>query len=291
MDNIVSFQLIGRGSIQVGTFRVQDEFIPGLHNAQRTLNIVPSPGTPQPMPETFMREWATFVTPTDATTKGFDPGSYGIGVPVANRTITIPVLRPMTLLQFGHTVSTKQQKSTVAFDGDIAQAIAAGLLSGTPGAPAPRVYTHDDYIRAFAPQGFNRFGSVLPPNIAHTNVSDLVSFAGDFTNANGQLVTNTVLYLQPIYISNALPMFSFVYLQAGFRGNLSPADTLISGHLLRWRGLYVSEAHAPINRQGEAIDAGNGPRLYEDVLDVNVGENQFTYLNADAYNVVNMRRS
>lgn len=248
----------------------------------------------QPFPETFQREWATFANGRDDVL-GYDPGAYGIGTPVYNRSITVPAVKKVTLLYMYDTESTREVRRLVQYDGTASEAIAAGILgSGN----SKVIRTNEEYIEKFGYDGFNRFGRVLPPDVQDSTVQELSSFKGTFVDTDGNTQNNVVLYVDPVYMNNGLPMFDMVYMLGGFSGNLDGDESLISGRLLRWHGEYVSENVAPINRAGDEytnagywyyVD-GSGNTIQLTTDDVVTSQDGIAYTNADAYNLRNYRR-
>mgnify|MGYP000170190815 FL=1 len=247
------------------------------------------------LPDSFYREWATYAEGRD-NVLGYDPGAYGIGTPVSRRTIVVPSVKKVSLLYLNYVASTKEERVLVQYDGTLSDLESAGLV-GSSGERI--VFTEDEWIQNFGAQGFNRFGFVMPPKMARSQVQELGVYHGDYVDAEGNVIESDInLYLQPIYMYQEKPMFDYVYVTGGWRGDLDPDVTDISGHLFRWQGQFNSESIAPINRAGEAI-IRDGYDYYVDEsgdlqeitpADSGITQDGQTYSGADAYNVRNYRR-
>lgn len=260
MSRNIWFDYLTTAHVQTGTYQIIEQYLPGKHQMPRTPQITAPGNVPLPYPESFNREWATFVTGTDAEDKGYDPGAYGIGVNVHERTINIPLVREVHLLYYYDMESTREERNLVqvpVVDGDpVVDLGTAGLdivadVLDEHGLPRRRVYTESQYYNAFGPDGFNRFGFVLPRGVARSKVHELHSFTGTFEDVEGNEDTYTV-YMNPLYIINERPLFDFIYLQKDVT-DLQSNVMQISGHLLRWRGGIPSQTIAAINRSGEPI--------------------------------------
>lgn len=256
----VWFDYLTTAHVQTGKFEVAETYLPGKHQEQRTVQIT-ADDTPVAYPESFAREWATFVTGDDAETKGYDPGAYGIGVSVHTRTITVPRVTPVHLLYYYSVSGTKEERILVqapATAAGIADA-SADLVDGGAGlgldmlgtGMSKNIRSFDEYVGAFAPQGFNRYGFVLPRGVSRSKASELHSFTGTFTDVEAATATYTV-YMEPMYINNDRPLFDFIYMQTDVT-DLDSNVMQIPSRLLRWRGGIPSENIAPINRTGPAI--------------------------------------
>ena len=299
------FQYLTTAHVQTGKYEVAETYLPGKHSMPRTVqNDGLDPVTDaEPMPETFQREWATFVTGTDAQDSGYDPGSYGIGVQVHTRTITVPRVTPVHLLYYFSVSGTKEERILVqapATADGIANPQAdlgvggAGLNLNMVGANLSRnVRSFEDYVADFAPQGFNRYGFVLPRAVSRSKASELHSFTGTFTDVDDNEAVYTT-YIEPMYINNDRPLFDFIYLQTDIT-DLDSNVMQIPSRLLRWRGEVTSEHISPINRAGDAIRR-DGYRYGRNSTDTAfTGEvsspqphiieiDGVTYTNADGYN-------
>lgn len=243
-----------------------------------------------PMPETFSADWAVFADGRDDL-KGYNPGSYGIGIKPSSRIITVPVVKKVSLLYMMADKSTQEEKALVQFDGDLDDLKALGLI----GPNGERVaFTDHEFNDKFAGEGFNRFGRVLPQGIAYSTVNELASFTGNFVGENGVAVSDVTVYFEPVYMYNQLPLFSYVYLQAGFAGKFGEWAGNY-GYFMRWLGEAQSETIAPINRWGDVIHRDG--YLYDTENQVLTtpqdgafpGENGITYENAEQYNIRNWR--
>lgn len=247
------------------------------------------------LPESFYREWATYATGRDDLL-GYDPGAYGVGTPTTRRTIVVPAVKQVSLLYMNFVASTKEERVLVQYDGDLSALESAGIV----GSGGSRItFTDEEYNSTFAAAGFNRYGYVMPAGMERSQVSELAVYTGDYVDTDGTVIEASVnLYLQPIYMYQERPMFDYVYMTGGWRGDLDSAETGISGHLFRWQGQFNSEYIAPINRTGSAI-IRDGYDYYADasgnVISVTIGDtvtsqDGIEYENADAYNVRNYRR-
>ena len=291
------FQYLTTAYVQTGKFEVAETYLPGKHQMPRTTQITADGVVPLDYPDTFQREWATFVTGTDAADGGWDPGAYGIGVNVHEREITVPRVTPVHLLYYFSVSGTKEERILVQ-----APASAAGLLDaqddlGVGGAGlnlnmvganlSRNVRSFEDYVANFAPQGFNRYGFVLPRAVSRSKASELHSFTGTFTDVDDNEAVYTT-YIEPMYINNDRPLFDFIYLQTDIT-DLDSNVMQIPSRLLRWRGGIASENIAPINRTGDAITRDG---YYYDVANQEVTSPQahiieidgVQYTHADAYN-------
>ena len=258
----------------------------------------------QPFPD-FQLDWAYLSTGQD-NLLGYDPGAYGIGLGVSKETIVVPVVKPVHLLYYYSEDSTDEQRHLVQVDATGTDGTAytndlvtPGIVSGTQTAPVRIVWTEDEYIDKWHYAGFHRFGdNIFPKGMQYSNVNELNSFTGTFTDVNNVSATYTA-YFDPIYFRNAWPMFDYIYMVDGFRAHLDPNVTNISGWLLRYRGEFPSEKMAPINREGTALAVKGGYRYYwngttlvelsstgSDILI----ENGVHYSNADPYNVTGYTR-
>lgn len=245
------------------------------------------------LPDSFYREWATFAEGRDDLL-GYDPGAYGVGTSVTRRTIVVPQVKQVSLLYMNYVASTKEERVLVQYDGDLSDLESAGLV----GSGGTRItFTEEEFVSAFGAQGFNRYGYVMPAGMERSQVQELGVYTGTFIDTTGSEVADANLYLQPIYMYQERPMFDYVYVTGGFRGDLDPNATGISGHLFRWQGQFNSESIAPINRDGDAI-IRDGYDYYVDggVLtevtpsDAQLSQDGVSYDNTDAYNVRNYRR-
>lgn len=263
-------------------------FVGGTAPAASDVTVVLTDETP--FPETFSADWAVFSDGRDDL-KGYNPGSYGIGIKPSSRLITVPTVKRVSLLYMMSDKSTQEEKALVQFDGDLAELQSMGLI----GPNGERVaFTDHEFNEKFAGEGFNRYGRVLPQGIAYSTVNELASFTGAFVGEDGQAVSDITVYFEPIYMYNQRPMFSYVYLQAGFSGKFGPW-TANYGHFLRWLGEAQSETIAPINRIGDVVYRDG--YLYDTENQVLTtpqdgafpGEDGITYENADQYNVRNWR--
>lgn len=292
------FQYLTTAYVQTGKYEIAETYLPGKHQMPRTPQVTADGVVPLDYPETFQREWATFVTGTDAEDTGWDPGAYGIGVNVHERTITIPRVRPVHLLYYYSVSGTKEERILVQAPASAAGladpeedlGVGAGLsLRMTDNNLNRVVRSFEDYVGEYAPQGFNRYGFVLPPGVSRSKASELHSFTGTFTDVDGDPDTYTV-YMEPMYINNDRPLFDFIYLQTDIT-DLDSNVLQIPSRLLRWRGELTSQTIAPINRAGGAL--GRNGYLYDlanqevtvpsKVTKITIDDEE--YINADAYNM------
>ena len=244
------------------------------------------------IPETFIREWATLSNGADAADPGYDVGAYGIGVANSSRTIDVPVAKRVHLLYRYDLESTRQERALVQVDASSTSSTAAADLGTSTGIGvvnqdlSRRVFTEDEYWETFAAKGFSRFGAVWPSGMKTSNVGELTSFTGDFVDVAGDTQTDIVLYVNPLYIENGLPLFSDVYLTA-YHPSLTVDKYELPGYLLRWRGEPGSSHVAAINRDGSAV-ARKGP--FRGTTETKLTIDGQEYDNADLYNVNNYRR-
>jgi hypothetical protein len=288
------FDYLTTAHVQSGKFEVAETYLSGRHSMPRTYadgNV----GSPVDYPESFNREWATFVTSTDAQVKGYDPGAYGIGAPVHARTITIPRVAPVHLLYYYGVSGTKEERILVQVPstGSVTDDLVTPGIVAT--GPARRTYSSREFVTQFAPSGFNRDGFILPAGMSRSKVSELNSFRGTFTDIEGASSTYTV-YMEPMYVNNDRPLFDFIYLQANVTSNLNSNVAGIEGRLLRWRGGMPSENIAPINRMGDALGRDGymydvATNTFKTPVDTSLTIDGQAFSGADAYNVRNYKRS
>lgn len=246
-----------------------------------------------PFPK-FSRDWAAFSDGRDDL-KGYDPASYGIGVKSSAQDVVIPKVKEVSLFYFVHNISTQEQKTLVQFDGDLTDAVNAGIVA----AGGERiVWTDEEYYEKFKTQGFNRFGKVLPAGVSESQVNELTSFTGDFEDTDGN-VSSVTAYFAPVYMYNGLPLFDKIYLQYGNENGMDGDVTGIPGHFMRWLGGTQSGTIAPINRAGDALkrdgyiyssDGTNNTNTAKTPADAPASHDGVSIVNADEYNVRNFRR-
>jgi hypothetical protein len=290
----VWFQYLADAYVQIGKFQVEETYLPGKHSMPRTTQV--NGETPVTYPESFAREWATFATTTDASTKGYDPGAYGIGAAVHERTITVPRVLPVHLLYYYSVSGTKEERILVQVPstGDAAADLGDAGLGVVTDDLTRITFSADEYTSTFAPAGFNRFGFVLPAGMSRSMASELHSFTGTFTDVDDASGTYTV-YMEPMYINNDRPLFDFIYLQGYVTDDINGDVAGIEGRLLRWRGGIPSENIAPINRSGDALATDGylydvGANTFSGPQDQTLTIDGQAYSNADAYNVRNYKR-
>jgi hypothetical protein len=293
----VWFDYLTTAYVQTGKFEVTETYLPGKHSMPRTAQITPAGTSAATYPETFQREWATFVTGTDTTDKGYDPGAYGIGVQVHERTIVVPQVLPVHLLYYYSVSGTKEERilvqvpsSAVGFSDPGEDLTGIGSQLGLDMlAPdlSRKVRSFSEYVQAFPVKGFNRYGFVLPRGVSRSKVSELHSLSGDWVDVNDAPVVSGVVYFEPMYINNDRPLFDFIYMQSDVT-DLDSNVMQIPSRLLRWRGGIPSEAMAPINRSGDALlrdgyfydtDAGDMAEPQAPTVSID----GVSYTNADAY--------
>lgn len=262
----VWFEYLTTAHVQVGGLEVSETYLHGLHQMPRTQQVTAPGTTPAPMPRTFTREWATFVTGNDAETKGYDPGAYGIGVPVHTRTIypnvsganVVPAVAPVHLVYYCGVFGTTEKRQLLQVPSSAAGQTNPSVDLGSAGLEmftdtmSRIVRTWEEYVARFAPQGFNRFGLVLPGNSSWSHASEMFSVTGDWLEeGTGALLTGTV-YFEPMHINNERPLFDLIYVLSDIT-DLDSNVMNVPSRLLRWRGGIPSEAIAPINRAGDAL--------------------------------------
>lgn len=240
----------------------------------------------------FSRDWAAFSDGDDAA-KGYDPGSYSIGVKPSYLEVKVPAVKKVSLLYYVSENSTQEERTLVQYDGTLTDAITDGIVA-TGGARL--VYTEEEYIDTFVSKDtetFNRFGKVLPAGVSYSQVNELSSLTGTFTDTGGNLGTFTI-YVQPIFMHNQLPLFDYIYLYHGLQDGFT-VDAGTSGHFLRWLGAQDSDAIAPINRWGNAL-IRDGYRFdpltgtLSKPADAPTTEDGVTVKYGDDYNIRNFRR-
>lgn len=297
MSRNIWFDYLGTAHVQTGTYQVAETYLPGKHHLQGVTQITPPGATPQPYPESFSADWAWNRTPTDAVDKGYDPGAYGVGAPVHTRTIDIPLVKEVHLLYYYDMESTREERNLVQVDvadGDPVDDLGDSGLGIVHDNLSRKVFTENQFYEAFAPQGYNQFGFVLPRGMSRSKVHELHSFTGTFEDIDENSDVYTV-YFEPVFINNDLPLFSFIYMQkdvTDLRGNVPN----ISSHILRWQGGIPSSTIAPINREGSAIVSDG--YLYNVGAQVVTTPNEnttvvidgVTYGGADQYNIGYKRR-
>lgn len=264
-----------------------------IETAEGSVSAVSVAREDRAVPESFYREWATYAEGRDDEL-GYDPGAYGVGTPVTRRTVVVPQVKRVSLLYLNYVASTKEERVLVQYDGTLSNLASDGIVTAQGDSI---MFTEPEFYQAFGAQGFNRFGYVMPQGMERSVVNELAVYNGTFEATDGNTVTDVNLYLQPIYMYQERPMFDYVYVIGGFRGDLDPEVTGISGHLYRWQGQFNSESIAPINRDGAAV-IRDGYDYYVDggtltevtPADVNLQQDGQTYEGADAYNVRNYRR-
>jgi len=265
-----------------------------IETAEGSVSSVSVTREDRAVPDSFYREWATYAEGRD-NELGYDPGAYGVGTPVSRRTVVVPQVKKVSLLYLNYVASTKEERSLVQYDGTLSDMASAGIVTAQG---ESIVFTENEFNQLFGADGFNRYGYVMPEGMERSQVNELAVYNGTFEAVDGSTVTDVNLYLQPLYMYQEQPMFDFVYVIGGFRGDLDPEVTGLSGHLYRWQGQFNSESVAPINRSGTAV-LKDGYDYYVDesgVLqevtptDTNITQDGQTYEGADAYNVRNYRR-
>lgn len=270
-----------------------DVFDVTIETSEGSVSAVSITREDRALPESFYREWATYAEGRDDEL-GYDPGAYGVGTPVSRRTVVVPQVKKVSLLYLNYVASTKEERVLVQYDGTLSNMASAGIVTAQGDSI---MFTEYEFYEAFGAEGFNRFGYVMPQGMERSVVNELAVYNGTFEATDGSTVTDVNLYLQPIYMYQERPMFDYVYVIGGFRGDLDPEVTGISGHLYRWQGQFNSEAIAPINRDGAAVVRDGYDYYVEDGTlteitpsDANLQQDGQTYEGADAYNVRNYRR-
>lgn len=247
------------------------------------------------IPETFIREWATFSTANEAAVQGYDSGAYGIGVSASSKVIEVPKVKRVHLLYKYDLESTRQERTLVQVEASSEVSTPAADLGpagiGVINADLSRkVFNEDQFWDTFADSGYNRFGSVWPKGMKPSNVGELTSVSGNFVTVEGDDVSAVQLYVSPLYIENERPLFDAVYLAAAGMGVKQDGNE-IEGYLIRWRGGIPSREIAPINRSGDEI-VRNSP-IYRDggnITEPKLVIDGIEYDGADAYNVSGYRR-
>lgn len=263
-------------------------FVGGNTPAASAVTVVRTDETE--FPSTFSADWAVFSDGRDDL-KGYNPGSYSIGIKPSTRIVTVPVVKQVSLLYYVSEKSTQEERALVQFDGDLTDLKTMGLV----GAAGERIsFTDEEFVDKFAGTGFNRYGKIMPKGITYSTVNELASFTGNFIGESGQAVPGVTVYFENMFLHNQRPLFDYVYLQAGFAGKFGEwAENY--GYFLRWLGGAQSETIAPINRWGDVIhrdgylyDTDN-QALTSPHDGAFPGEDGLVYENADSYNIRNWR--
>lgn len=322
---MIHFKILNEGWIQHGTYTVKNYRKQGFHNTQGVELVLGNrPATE--MPNNFIKTWAQFMTPEDALTVGYDQGAYGVGVSTYKTEVEVPMIAKVTLMYMYNTDGARPSRDLMVFWGAPSEFVdrAGNRIDN-------RMWSKDEYNAEFnVKAGFERHGVNLPRGLAKATINELAVVQGDFvtwdTEADGtpkvdaqgnyveKVERNQIVYMQPLYTFNRLPMFDVVYLNneagmlwkrdanGGFErdanGDLIPVNpayaTMQPNRLVRWRGGFGSEKAAFINFSDDsgidhAMRLQNSPTGVVR-LDENLTVDGVTYLNADGYNLTNTKR-
>jgi hypothetical protein len=292
MSAIIYFKLLTEDAyVQTGNYNLAEFYNPNGDNFLFYNDVAP---TDVSFPTTFNREWATITSPD------YDWGAYGTGLQVSNATITLPSVTRRTLLYFFDIRGTAERRTLVETASSAVDLMSQGILSSDGQTIA---LTKEEYIERFAYEGRLDFGGsgvpVLPNGVTVSQVSELYSYNAtiDGINLDASDVAQPVqVYVSPTWLGNERPMFDQVYFaddNVKF-ANGTYAINAFQGKPLRqvrWFGGVPSENIAAINRAGGSLDFSNSKYTQTlTVSDSNITENGVEYINADSYNVTNLKR-
>jgi len=246
------------------------------------------------MPTTFSREWATVTNPD------YDWGAYGSGLKTSTATITLPTVSRRTLLYFFNISGTAERRTLVETSLTSSDLMVMGVLNTDF---SPVLSTYEEYNERYGVAGRIDFGGtgapVLPSGISVSSVSELYSYNAtiDGVNLDASDAPQPVqVYVSPTWLGNERPLFDAVYFaddNVRF-ANGTYAINAFQGKPLRqvrWFGGVPSENIAAINRTGSSLDYSTSKYTQTGtVTDAVVSENGVEYVNADSYNVTNLKR-
>jgi hypothetical protein len=247
-----------------------------------------------PMPTTFNREWATISNPE------YDWGAYGSGLQVSTATVTLPTVSRRTLLYLFNISGTAERRTLVETSLTSSDLMVRGILNADF---TPVLSTYEEYNERYSIPGRVDFGGtgapVLPDGIVVSPVSELYSYNATIDGVNldiNEEAQPVQIYVSPTWLGNERPLFDKVYFaddNVKF-ANGTYAINAFQGKPLRqvrWFGGVPSENIAAINRVGGHLDYSSSKYSQTNTLtEAAVSENGVTYLNADAYNVTNLKR-
>jgi hypothetical protein len=195
---------------------------------------------------------------------------------------------------------TAERRTLVETEKTAAQLVAQGIIA-SDGIVA--FNTFEEYVEKFIQAGRFDFGGmgtpVLPDGITVSQVSELYSYNATIDGVNldaSDEAQPVQVYVSPTWINNERPLFDMVYF---LDDNLRYANgTYVVNQFqekplrrVRWLGGVPSENIAAINRVGSHLDySATKYTQVASVSDVAFTENGVTYLNADSYNLVNLKR-
>lgn len=247
-----------------------------------------------PMPTTFNREWATITTPE------YDWGAYGSGLQVSTATVTLPTVSRRTLLYLFNISGTAERRTLVETSLTSSDLMVRGILNADF---SPVLSTYEEYNERYAISGRVDFGGtgapVLPDGVVVSPVSELYSYNATIDGVNldaSDEAQPVQIYVSPTWLGNERPLFDKVYFaddNVRF-ANGTYAINAFQGKPLRqvrWFGGVPSENIAAINRVGSHLDYSASKYAQTNTLvEATVSENGVSYVNADSYNVTNLKR-
>jgi hypothetical protein len=292
MSALMYFRLLTEDAyVQTGNYNLSEFYNPNGDNFLIYNDVSP---TDVAFPTTFTREWATITSPD------YDWGAYGTGLQVSSATVTLPSVTRRTLLYFFDIRGTAERRTLVETSATAAELVAQGLIA-SDGAVVLR--TKEEYVTDFAFNGRIDFGGtgipILPNGVTVSQVSELYSYNATIDGVNldaSDEAQPVQVYVSPTWLGNERPLFDKVYFaddNVKF-ANGTYAINAFQGKPLRqvrWFGGVPSENIAAINRAGSALDYSTTKYTQAaSVSEVKITENGQEFENADAYNVVNLKR-
>lgn len=292
MSALIYFKLLTEDAyVQKGNYNLTEFYNPNGDNFLYYNDVAP---TDVQFPETFTREWATITSPD------FDWGAYGTGLQVSNATVTLPSVTRRTLLYFFDIRGTAERRTLVETASTAAELVAQGLLSSDGQTIA---LTKEEYIDRFQFNGRIDFGGtgipILPTGVTVSQVSELYSYNATIDGVNvdaSDQAQPVQVYVSPTWLGNERPLFDKVYFaddNVKFANGTYAINAFQAKPLrqVRWLGGVPSENIAAINRAGSELDfSGSKYSQTLTVSDTAISENGVEYINADSYNVTNLKR-
>jgi hypothetical protein len=292
MSAIMYFKLLTEDAyVQTGNYSLSEFY---NQNGDNFLFYNETTPSDVQFPTTFTREWATITSPD------YDWGAYGTGLQVSSANVGLPGVTRRTLLYFFDIRGTAERRTLVETSSTAAQLVAQGLLASDGHTIA---LTKEEYVDRFAPSGRVDFGGsgvpLLPNGVTVSQVSELYSYNATISGVNldaSDVAQPVQVYVSPTWLGNERPLFDQVYFaddNVKFANGTYAINSFQGKPLrqVRWFGGVPSENIAAINRQGGELSYATSK--YSQTLtvsDVAIGENGVEYVNADSYNVTNLKR-
>lgn len=277
--------------VQTGNYAISETY---NENGGESLYYNAAAPSQQPLPGTFAREWATITSPD------YDWGAYGIGVKVDSATVTLPSVTRRSLLYMYDIRSTAERRTLVETASSAADLVSQGIIASDG---VVVFNTFEEYVERHIQGGRYDFGGigapVLPDGLTVSPVSELYSYNATIDGVNldaSDEAQPVQVYVSPTWLGNERPLFDQVYFADDLVKNANGVYQIneYQGKPLRqvrWFGGVPSENIAQINRDGDALDNSSASYNYTDtVVDSGIVEDGRTYINADAYNVTNLKR-